>query len=97
MSAELIAATTVQEKQLGLDTRDRVAALGKAEVIEVRFWARRLLRFAMPGTAANNEDGGAAESERGRRFHKSSYRLAREVAALAAALGVDAEKLAVPA
>ena len=69
MSAELIAAIAAQEERLvfdgfdanralevGLDIRGRVAALGKAAVVDVRFWDRRLFWFAMPGTTMNTED-----------------------------------------
>jgi uncharacterized protein (UPF0303 family) len=91
MSEDLIAAIAAQEERLvferfdadlaleiGLDIRERVAALGKAVVVEVRFWDRRLFWFAMPGTTANNEDWVRRKVNAVRRFHKSSYRLGRE-------------------
>ena len=91
MSAELIAAIAAQEERLvferfdadralevGLDIRGRVAALGKAAVVDVRFWDRRLFWFAMPGTTMDNEDWVRRKVAAVRRFHKSTYRLGRE-------------------
>ena len=91
MTAELIAAIAVQEERLvferfdadmaleiGLDIRGRVAALGKAVVVDVRFWDRRLFWFAMPGTTMDNEDWVRRKVNAVRRFHKSTFRLRQE-------------------
>ena len=91
MSAELIAAIAVQEERLvferfdadlaleiGLDIRERVAAAGKAVVIDVRFWDRRLFWFAMPGTTMDNEDWVRRKVNAVRRFQKSTFRLGLE-------------------
>jgi uncharacterized protein (UPF0303 family) len=91
MTAELIARIAAQEERLvferfdadlalaiGLDIRARVAAIGKAAVVDVRFWDRRLFWFAMPGTTVNNEDWVRRKVNAVRRFHKSTYRLGRE-------------------
>ena len=55
-----------------------MAALGKAAVVDVRFWDRRLFWFAMPGTTMDNEDWVRRKVKAVRRFHKSTYRLGRE-------------------
>jgi uncharacterized protein (UPF0303 family) len=91
MTAELIAAIAAQEGRLvferfdadlaleiGLGIRERVAALGKAAVVDVRLWDRRLFWFAMPGTTADNEDWVRRKVNAVRRFHKSTFRLGRE-------------------
>ena len=91
MTSELVAAIAAQEERLvferfdadlalaiGLDIRARVAAAGKAVVIDVRLWDRRLFWFAMPGTAMNNEDWVRRKVNAVRRFHKSTYRLGQE-------------------
>lgn len=91
MSAELIAAIARQEERLvferfdadaalalGLDIRDRVAAQGRAVVIDVRFWDRRLFWFAMQGTTADNEDWVRRKVNAVRRFQKSTLRLGTE-------------------
>ena len=56
--------------EVGLDIRGRVAALGKAVVVDVRFWDRRLFWFAMPGTTMDNEDWVRRKVEAVRRFHE---------------------------
>jgi uncharacterized protein (UPF0303 family) len=91
MTAELIAAVAAQEERLvferfdegmalaiGLDIRERAAALEKAVVIDVRFWDRRLFWFAMPGTTMDNEDWVRRKVNAVRRFRKSTFRLGLE-------------------
>jgi uncharacterized protein (UPF0303 family) len=91
MSAELIARVAAQEERLvferfdeeaalalGLDIRQRVAAQGRAVVIEVRTWERRLFWLAMAGTTADNEDWVRRKVNAVRRFGKSSFRLGLE-------------------
>lgn len=91
MTAELIAAVAAQEGRLvfggfdeeaalalGLDIRRRAAAAGKAVVVDVRFWDRRLFWSAMAGTTADNEDWVRRKINAVRRFHKSSFRLGLE-------------------
>ena len=95
MTAEMIAAIAVQEERLvferfdadmaleiGLDIRGRVAAMGKAAVVDVRFWDRRLFWFAMPGTTMDNEDWVRRKVNAVRRFHKSTFRLRHERGAM---------------
>ena len=91
MTAELIAAIAAQEERLvferfdegmaleiGLDIRGRVAAAGKAVVIDVRLWDRRLFWFAMAGTTADNEDWVRRKVNAVRRYQKSTFRLKQE-------------------
>ena len=91
MTAELIAAIAAQEERLvferfdegmaleiGLDIRGRVAAAGKAVVIDVRLWDRRLFWFAMAGTTVDNEDWVRRKVNAVRRYQKSTFRLKQE-------------------
>lgn len=72
--------------RLGCRMRERAAAASLPLVIDIRVAGRKLFYAALPGTAPDNESWVERKINVVMRYHKSSYRVGRELAAKGEAL-----------
>jgi len=75
--------------RLGSQMRGRAADAGLPLVIDIRVAGRRLFYAALPGTAPDNEEWVRRKINVVMRYHKSSYRVGRELAAKGETLDED--------
>jgi Uncharacterized conserved protein len=75
--------------RLGSRMRERAAEAGLPLVIDIRVAGRKLFYAALPGTTPDNEDWVRRKINVVMRYHKSSYRVGRELAAKGETLDED--------
>ena len=66
--------------QIGSALKARADRENAPIVIDIALFDRRLFYFGCPGSSSDNEDGVRKKVNLVRRFHKSSYRVGRELA-----------------
>ncbi len=75
--------------KLGYQMRDAAAARKLPLVIDIRIGQRQLFFAALPGTSADNSDWVRRKANSVMRFHKSTYRINREVEAKGGAFDIS--------